>query len=356
MKPGPETIDAFLRQAQGNARAIFRVAALLRTHGDDIRATDLCCDLLAQGDLDPGLATEIRRFLSVGVPDWHLVILRDSPRSAAYDAALRTLVRPGMRVLEIGTGSGILAMMAARAGAAEVITCERNPSIAAAAREVIARNGFADRIRVVNVQSDALDLDRDLGGQRADLLMSEIISNNLLSEHVLPAHEDAVRRLVKPGAPVIPARGTVRIALVDDQREQSQPLGEIAGFDLSPYNRLAPVVRTARPNAAGITLRSEAIDLFDFDFSGRRYEASERVMNLPSLGGRVTGVIQWLRLDMDGQGGIYENRPGPRSVSSWSAMVTAFPEPVETAAGEPVRVRGTHDCRNTELYRACPRN
>lgn len=352
MKPGPETIDAFLLQAQGNPRAVFRVAALLRTHGDQARATALCCDLLAKDDLDAELAVEIRRFLSVGVPDWHFVILRDSLRNAAYDSALRALVRPGMRVLEIGTGSGILAMMAARAGAAEVITCERNASIAAAAREVIARNGFADRIRVVNVQSDALDLDRDLGGRRADLLISEIVSNNLLSEHVLPAHEDAVRRLLMPGAPVIPARGTVRIALVDDQREQSQPLGEIAGFDLSPYNRLAPAVRTARPNSAGVTLRSEAIDLFDFDFGGRRYEAEERVIALPSLGGRVTGVIQWLRLDMDGQGGVYENRPGPGSISSWSALVTAFPEPVETVAGETIRVRGTHDCRNTELYQA----
>ncbi|MEN3747874.1 50S ribosomal protein L11 methyltransferase [Sphingomonas sp. HF-S3] len=331
---------------------MFRVAALLRTHDDHERATDLCCDLLADPDLDPALAVEIRRFLSVGVPDWHLVILRDSPRNAAYDAALRAVVKPGMRVLEIGTGSGILAMMAARAGAAEVITCERNPSIAAAAREVIARNGYADRIRVVNTHSDALDLDRDLDGRRADLLVSEIISNNLLSEHVLPAHEDAVRRLLAPGAPVVPARGAVRIALVDDQREQARPLAEVAGFDLSPYNRLAPVVRTARPNAAGVTLRSDAIDLFDFDFAGARYQPDEHVVACRSLGGRVTGVIQWLWLDMDGQGGTYENRPGPEAFSSWSAIVTAFPQPIETAPGDIVDVRGTHDCRNTELYKA----
>ena len=44
----------------------------------------------------------------------------------AYDAALRRAIRPGCRVLEIGTGSGLLAMMAARAGAAQVVTCERN--------------------------------------------------------------------------------------------------------------------------------------------------------------------------------------------------------------------------------------
>jgi type II protein arginine methyltransferase len=114
-----------------------------------------------------------------------------------------------MRVLEIGTGSGVLAMMAARAGAAEVLTREINPIVAETARANIARNGYADRVRVIDKHSDKLDVQHDLG-ERMDLPVSEIVGNDLLCENILPAQERAVRDLLKPGAPVIPARGVSR--------------------------------------------------------------------------------------------------------------------------------------------------
>ena len=94
-------------------------------------------------------------------------MVRDEARNAAYDAALRRAVTPGMRVLEIGTGSGLLAMMAARAGARHVYTCEVVPQIAQAAREIVARNGYAERITVLDKHSNAIAPD-EIGGP-ADL-------------------------------------------------------------------------------------------------------------------------------------------------------------------------------------------
>ena len=60
--------------------------------------------------------------MSAGIPRWHFDIVHDYPRNDAYEAALRRAVFPGCKVLEIGTGTSLLAMMAARAGAAEVVT------------------------------------------------------------------------------------------------------------------------------------------------------------------------------------------------------------------------------------------
>ncbi|MEL7220183.1 MAG: 50S ribosomal protein L11 methyltransferase [Bacteroidota bacterium] len=44
--------------------------------------------------------------------------------------------------MDIGTGSGLLAMMAARAGAQEVVACEMNPLLAEAASQIVEQNGF----------------------------------------------------------------------------------------------------------------------------------------------------------------------------------------------------------------------
>ena len=50
--------------------------------------------------------------------------------------AIRRVVRPGIHVLEISTGGGLLAMFAAQAGA-RVTTCEAHPTIATTARAIV---------------------------------------------------------------------------------------------------------------------------------------------------------------------------------------------------------------------------
>ncbi|MDF7774488.1 50S ribosomal protein L11 methyltransferase [Sphingomonas sp. AOB5] len=347
MTPRPEAIEALLVQAQGNPAALYRVATLMRRSGMETRAVALCGEAMAGADAR--LRGEIRRFLGEGVPEWHFGIVRDHVRNAAYDAAIRRAVKPGMRVLEIGTGTGILAMMAARAGAAEVITCEMNPAIAEAARENIARNGYADRIRVISKHSDALDLATDLGGNRADLLVSEIISNDMIGQMVLPAHERAARDLLVPGAPAIPARGTMRVALMEDMQDGGTKLGEIDGFDLSAFNRLAPQVRPIHPGATRIALRSDSADLFHFDFSGTALKPDAASVECRSTGGRVTGVIQWIALAMDGETD-YENAPAPRATACWSPLYYSFAQAIETAPGQIIRVHGDHDCRNLTIW------
>lgn len=63
-------------------------------------------------------------------------------------ATLDRLVRPGDVVLDVGTGSGILALAAARLGAARVAALDTDPVAVAATRENADRNGLGDRIEV----------------------------------------------------------------------------------------------------------------------------------------------------------------------------------------------------------------
>jgi ribosomal protein L11 methyltransferase len=62
--------------------------------------------------------------------------------------ALEQELQPGDRVLDVGTGSGILAIAAAKLGAARIDAVDIEPVAVRSTRENAARNGVADRIRV----------------------------------------------------------------------------------------------------------------------------------------------------------------------------------------------------------------
>jgi ribosomal protein L11 methyltransferase len=62
--------------------------------------------------------------------------------------ALENLVRPGDRVLDVGTGTGILALVAARLGASAVDAVDIDPGAVRVAQENVARNSLGDVIRV----------------------------------------------------------------------------------------------------------------------------------------------------------------------------------------------------------------
>ncbi|MEX2583601.1 MAG: 50S ribosomal protein L11 methyltransferase [Gemmatimonadota bacterium] len=83
-------------------------------------------------------------------------------------------LRGGDRVLDIGSGSGILSIAAARAGAAEVIAVEYDPDANLNARENIDRNGAKDVIQLHEVLADP-DMLRRLG--RFDLILANILSS-----------------------------------------------------------------------------------------------------------------------------------------------------------------------------------
>lgn len=111
---------------------------------------------------------------------------------ATTRGALRLLERalqPGERVLDVGTGSGILAIAAARLGAGAVLAVESDGTAIQNGLENLERNAVADRVRLVHAEVDAAYLERERG-PGFDLIAANVLSGVLVP--LLPALEAAL--------------------------------------------------------------------------------------------------------------------------------------------------------------------
>jgi ribosomal protein L11 methyltransferase len=100
--------------------------------------------------------------------------------------AAEELVTPGKRVLDVGAGSGILSIAAARLGAGHVTAVEIDQAAARVCAENVERNGVAN---VVCVETGTLDADAPLDDERAELILANITIATLLQLHPrLSAH------------------------------------------------------------------------------------------------------------------------------------------------------------------------
>jgi type II protein arginine methyltransferase len=312
--------------------AMLAGALLTKGKADDAFALGLAAVALAPGDMQ--VRDRVRSGLAAGVSPWHVRMLNDEQRNRCYAKALERAVRPGIQVLEIGTGAGLLALIAARAGA-RVFTCEVNPVVAAAATRIAALNGLTERITVIPKASQDLRIGEDLPGP-SDLLISELFDDTLFGEDIVAILQDA-RRLLKPGAPVLPRRSELRCALVEEPLGPLlRPIGTVEGFDLSPFNLLAPTDKL-RVGSKTANRRSEPVAALAMDYEANPFGPVKERVRLQSLGGRVDGFAQWLRIDF-GDGILFENSPFDRSGSHWASPLYPFIEPIDTAPGETVEM------------------
>lgn len=131
----------------------------------------------------------------------HINMLNDRTRTSGFINAINEVVRPGDIVVDIGTGTGILAIAAIRAGAQHVYAIESGRRISDIARAIFKDNGLEDRITLIQGNSTEVELPK-----HANVLISEVIGHDPLAEGVVATMADAVKRFLEPRARLIPSK------------------------------------------------------------------------------------------------------------------------------------------------------
>lgn len=278
------------------------------------------------------------------VPRWHWEMLHDEERAELYDRAIRQAVAadPDALVLDIGAGSGLLAMMAARAGARRVVACEGQPSVAETAARVVRAAGYDDAVTVVSKMSTRMSVPADLP-RRAGLLVTEIVDCGLLGEGILGTIAHAREHLLAPDATIMPSRGRIVAQLVEsDALHRKNHVGKLYGFDLAPFNRLSTLEYfDSRLHRHEHRVLSEPVTVFDFDFRTADARPQRTELRIrPTAPGRLHAVVFWFEMEL--LPGITVGNP-PGHDSHWKQAIQCLPAVQRVQPGEPVVLDAMHD-------------
>lgn len=162
-------------------------------------------------------------------------MLSDSVRMKAYSTALRQAVTTETVLVDIGSGTGIFALIACSLGAKRVYAIEPEDVIGIA-RELVEANGFSNR--VVFIQSRSADAKLP---ERADVIVSDLRGVLPLHGDHLPSIIDARERFLSPDGQLIPRRDTLWVAACEAPSMYDHLTGPWErnefGLDLSPARR-----------------------------------------------------------------------------------------------------------------------
>jgi predicted nicotinamide N-methyase len=276
------------------------------------------------------------------VPRWHFAMLNDLERNALFQEAIEVAVQPGDHVLDIGSGSGLLAMIAARSGAAHVTSCEVVPPLAMAAERIVASNGLSDVVTILNKRSDELSIGVDMPGP-ADVIVTEIVDCGLVGEGILPTLRHAREHLLKPGGIIVPqAARLIAVPIESPAIWQLNQVGTACGFDVAHFNEFATSrYFQVRMSAWAHRLLAKPQEVLSFDFMNDSLLPSERTVELPiDMGGTCHGVAFWFEMSLDKEC-VLSNGPG-ENARHWLQAFQSFAEPSVVAAGDRLRLNVVH--------------
>ena len=291
----------------------------------------------------------LKKLYKLWIPRWHFAMLNDEARSHAFFEAITAANLRDKVVLDIGAGSGLLSMMAARAGAKHVYACEMVAPVADKAEKIISLNGYGDAVTLIPKHSADIRIGVDMA-ERAQVLISETIDCGFVGEGFLEALCHARSHLLSPDALLIPRSFCLKGTLLEsDDLYELNRVDQVYGLSVNEFNEFStqgyfPVrLKTWNHRMLSEVQTLIELDLERYDFKPMRthlqFEASSS--------GKLHGVVFWFEVELV-PGVQLSNRP-ENGNKHWMQALTHFGKPQIVQQGDVVEIDLTLDLDTVDI-------
>jgi len=251
-------------------------------------------------------------------------MIADQIRIEAFSEALRRAIRPGTVVADIGTGPGIMAVLACQLGASRVFAIEASDVIQVA-REIAAANKCEDKIVFFEDLSTKVSIP-----VQADVILSDLRGILPLFQSHIPSISDARRRLLAPGGTLIARKDKIWAAVVEAPEAYSKivdpwqrnPLGQNLA---SPQRRLLNEFRKARVKPEQLLTKPQIWATLDY-FTIENPNVRGTLQWTAERSGTGHGILVWFDMELADGVGFSTGPAAPETV--YGAAFFPWLEPV----------------------------
>lgn len=278
----------------------------------------------------------------------HEEMLKDKVRTISYRQAIfqnRHLFKDKI-VLDVGCGTGILSMFAARAGAKHVIAVDMS-NIIEMADKVIKLNGLDDKITLIRGKLEDITLPYD----KVDIIISEWMGYFLLYESMLDTVLIARDRYLKEGGLIFPDKSNIYISAIEDSEYKDEKINfwnDVYGFDYSPFIEVAmaePLVDIIESH----TINTSTAKLYEIDLNTVKIEDLaffKKFTLTASRDDQVHALVAWFDIvfPSDKKESQVEFSTGPyHRPTHWKQTIFYLDDVVSVKQGE--KIVGSLACR-----------
>jgi len=169
----------------------------------------------------------------------HEEMLKDEVRTLTYRNSMwhnKHLFKNKI-VLDVGCGTGILSMFAAKAGAAHVYGVDMS-GIVEQAKEIVNRNGLGDKVTIIRGKIEEITIPVE----KVDIIISEWMGYCLFYESMLDTVLFARDKWLAPNGLMFPDKATLYVTAIEDRQYKDDKINwwdDVYGFDMSCIRKVA---------------------------------------------------------------------------------------------------------------------
>ncbi|XP_076813930.1 protein arginine N-methyltransferase 7-like isoform X1 [Clavelina lepadiformis] len=304
-------------------------------------------------------------------------MLHDHERNHLYYEAIKLAVESihkrgeKAKVLDIGTGTGLLSMMAAKSGADAVTAIEVFTPMAEVAKTVTRQNGFTN-IKILNKHSTEVTFGEDGDmKEKANIIVTELFDTELIGEGALSAYQHAHQFLMDENCIAVPHRAIMYVTIVESPTMRAWH--EMKPIHIPRPGKTSVVVKPNDEMIQGpgvpavhdiqlsqfplnkIKTITEPVEIFDFCWGNKTISDQPKgnvitIKNCKS--GNAEVVLSWWDLEMDQHAKIilstapYWSHPTPSCMQwrdHWMQSVYFLPNPCQCDEGGTLYLKANHD-------------